>query len=283
MSASTSFRRRTAADLTTSATTTTEPRGTEASEFQPITPDLAVAPTVSVVIPALNEAANIPHVLATIPQWVHEIVLVDGHSTDGTVDVAQRARADVKVCHQDGRGKGDAMAAGCAAASGDIIVFVDADGSTDGGEIPSFVSALAAGADFAKGSRFAHGGSSSDITWIRRLGNRMLDALVNGLYGTRFTDLCYGYNAFWARHCDAIVADWEGFEVETLMSVRAAKAGLRIQEIPSYERCRIHGTSNLRVVRDGWRVLMVILNERPRRLRPVGARLRDVLRPGRRS
>ena len=103
----------------------------------------------------------------------------------------------------------------------------------------------------------------------------MLDALVNRIYGTHFTDLCYGYNAFWARHCDTIVADWEGFEVETLMNVRAAKAGLRIQEIPSYERRRIHGTSNLRTVRDGWRVLKVILRERPRRLRLARSRLQS--------
>jgi glycosyltransferase involved in cell wall biosynthesis len=242
-------------------------RRVDGRAFRRVTQDLALAPTVSVVIPALNEAANIPHVFATIPDWVHEIILVDGKSTDGTVEVARRLRPEVKVHHQDGQGKGDAMAVGCAAATGDIIVLLDADGSTDGREIPAFVSALAAGADFAKGSRFAHGGGSSDITWFRRLGNRALDALVNRLYGTRFTDLCYGYNAFWARHCEAIGAGWDGFEVETLMNVRAVKAGLRIQEIPSHERERIHGTSNLRTLRDGWRVLKVIVKERPRRVR----------------
>lgn len=246
-----------------------------ATAFQPITPNLAIAPTVSVVVPTLNEAANIPHVFATIPDWVHEIVLVDGHSTDGTVSVVRQIRPDVKVVYQDGHGKGNAMAAGCTAATGDILVFIDADGSTDGHEIPLFVSALVAGADFAKGSRFAHGGGSSDITWFRRLGNRALDGLVNLIYGTRFTDLCYGYNAFWARHSDAIVVNWEGFEVETVMNVRAAKAGLRIQEIPSHERCRIHGASNLRVVQDGWRVLKVILRERPRRTRAQRPRLQE--------
>jgi glycosyltransferase involved in cell wall biosynthesis len=242
-------------------------RGRSATAFRPVTSDLAIAPTVSVVIPTLNEAANLPHVFATVPEWVNEIILVDGHSRDGTVAVARGLRPDLKVIHQDGRGKGNAMAAGCAAATGDIIVLIDADGSTDGREIPSFVSALAAGADFAKGSRFAHGGGSSDITWPRRLGNRLLDGLVNRIYGTRFTDLCYGYNAFWARYRDTIVVGWDGFEVETLMNVRAAKAGLRIQEIPSHERSRIHGVSNLRAVRDGWRVFKVILKERPRRLR----------------
>jgi glycosyltransferase involved in cell wall biosynthesis len=247
--------------------TTHTPSAANAVEFQPITPELAIAPAVSVVMPTLNEAPNIPHVFETIPEWVHEVILVDGHSTDGTVAVARRLRPEVRVIHQAGTGKGNAMAAGCAAATGGIIVLIDADGSTDGSEMQSFVSALAAGADFAKGSRFAHGGRSSDITLARRLGNRILDGLVNCLYGTRFTDLCYGYNAFWAKHRDAIVADWEGFEVETLMNVRAAKAGLRIQEIPSHERSRIHGTSNLQAVRDGWRVLKVIVKERPRRVR----------------
>jgi len=250
------------------ASTTQRPSATNADEFQAITPDLAIAPAVSVVVPTLNEAANIPHVFETIPDWVYEVILVDGHSTDGTVAVARRLRPDVKVIHQVGTGKGNAMAAGCAAATGGIIVLIDADGSTDGSEMQSFVSALAAGADFAKGSRFAHGGGSSDITLPRRLGNRVLDMLVNLIYGTHFTDLCYGYNAFWTKHRDAIVADWDGFEVETLMNLRAAKAGLRIQEIPSHERSRIHGTSNLNARRDGWRVLKVIVKERPRRVRP---------------
>ena len=90
----------------------------------------------------------------------------------------------------------------------------------------------------------------------------MLNVLVNRMFGTRYTDLCYGYNAFWARHLDALAARLSGFEVETLMNIRAAKAGLRIQEVPSYEHSRLHGSSNLRAIRDGWRILKVILRER---------------------
>ncbi len=229
--------------------------------------------TISVVIPALNEAENLPYVFATIPGWIHEVVLVDGNSTDDTVAVARALRPGIEVVRQEGRGKGDAIAAGCAACTGDIIVLIDADGSTDGREIPFFVGALAAGADFAKGSRFAQGGGTEDMTFARRWGNRALHLLVNRLYGTRFTDLCYGFNAFWACHRDSVLCDCQGFEVETAMNIRAAKAGLRIQEIPSYERRRIHGDSNLRALRDGWRVLEVILRERPRRrhggLRPA--------------
>jgi glycosyltransferase involved in cell wall biosynthesis len=217
---------------------------------------------VSVVIPTLNEAENLPHVFPRLPEGLHEVIVVDGRSTDETVEVARRLRPDVRILIQDGKGKGNALAAGFAAATGDIFVMLDADGSTDAAEIPRFVSALCNGADFVKGSRFAQGGASSDITFTRRLGNRWLNALVNTLYGTSYTDLCYGYNAFWARCLPYMRVDCDGFEVETLINVRIAKGGLVIHEVPSYERDRIHGSSNLRAVRDGSRVLRTIALER---------------------
>src|SRR5262245_12513042 len=230
--------------------------------FSRISPVMAISPTVSVVVPALNEADNLPHVFATLPRWVHEVVLVDGNSVDDTVAVARRLRPGLRVVTQRGRGKGDALATGFAACTGDIIVMIDADGSTDGREIVRFVAALVAGADYVKGSRFAAGGGSDDITFGRRVGNRALSSLVNLLYRTRYTDLCYGYNAFWARHLDVLGPDCTGFEVETLLNIRAAKAGLVVHEVPSHERGRIHGVSNLRTMRDGWRVLRTILRER---------------------
>ena len=140
------------------------------------------------------------------------------------------------------------MRAGFAACTSDIIVMIDGDGSTDGAEIIRFVAALVAGADYAKGSRFSNSGGSDDITLHRRLGNRVLCGLANLALGTRYTDLCYGYNAFWARHLPTLRLNCIGFEVETMMNIRAARAGLRVQEIPSHEQCRIHGASNLRVV-----------------------------------
>ncbi|WP_214412192.1 glycosyltransferase family 2 protein [Sphaerisporangium fuscum] len=229
--------------------------------FTPLTSHLAISPTVSVVIPAMNEAENLPHVFATLPHWIHEIVLVDGNSADDTVAVARRLRPNLRVVQQRGKGKGDALREGFAACTGDIIVMIDADGSTDGREIIHFVGALVTGADFVKGSRYASGGGSDDLTFSRRLGNSVLRSLVNWIYGTQYTDLCYGYNAFWARHLQVLDLDCEGFEVETVLNIRAAKAGLKVHEVPSHERCRIHGESNLRVVRDGWRVLKTILRE----------------------
>ncbi len=235
--------------------------------YRPVSEGLAIAPTITVVIPVKNEAANLPDVFATLPEWIDEVVLVDGRSQDDTIAVARRHWPEVKVVHQGGVGKGDALAAGFAAASGDIIVAIDGDGSTDGREIVRFVSTLLAGADFVKGSRFASDGRSDDITAIRRYGNRTLNILVNKLFGTQYTDLCYGYNAFWARHLHKLALDSPGFEVEALMGIRAAQAKLRIHEVPSHERPRQHGASNLSAIRDGLRILRVIVNEKAKAAR----------------
>ena len=156
-------------------------------------------PTVTVVVPALNEEPNIAWVLDRIPRWVSEVVLVDGRSTDETEVVARQLVSDLVVVHQPQRGKGAALRAGFAAATGDIIVMIDADGSTDPEEMDRFVQALLDGADFVKGSRHLTNGGSEDWTYLRRAGNRSFVQLVNALYGSDFTDLCYGYCAFWRR------------------------------------------------------------------------------------
>jgi glycosyltransferase involved in cell wall biosynthesis len=222
---------------------------------------------VSVVIPALNEAENLMLVLPRIPSWVDEVILVDGRSTDATVAVANQAWPGIKVIHQEGRGKGNALREGFAAATGEMIVMLDADGSTDPAEIPFFVGALMAGAHFAKGTRFAQGGGSADISFPRRLGNQVFTLLYRLLYRNRCTDLCYGYNAFWSAVLPALDLDADGFEVEALMNVRALRAGLRVVEVPSFEAQRISGVSHLRTFPDGWRVLQTIFRERLRRRR----------------
>lgn len=219
------------------------------------------AVSVSVVIPTLNEAKNLPHILPRLPDEVDEVIIVDGASADDTVDVARRLRPDVRIVHQRGRGKGAALATGFSAATGEVIVTLDADGSTDPEEIPRFVHALLDGADYVKGSRFLDGGGSTDITALRRVGNWMLTQLVNVLFGTRYSDLCYGFNALWSRHRH-VAANVPGFEVETAMNVRAAKSKLDVVEVPSMEGSRIFGASNLNAARDGWRVLRTILRER---------------------
>lgn len=217
-----------------------------------------------------------PYVLKTLPSDVHEIIVVDGHSVDDTLAVVRELKPEARIVMQTRRGKGNALACGCMAATGDIIALVDADGSIDAAELPGFVSALLAGADYAKGTRFAKGGGSADITRLRRLGNRGLTGIVNLLYGVKYTDLCYGFNVFWRKHLSAIGFDdsivrpadsrcqyWgDGFEIETLINIRIAAANLAVVEIPSFEHARIHGVSNLSAVSDGLRVLRTILHER---------------------
>lgn len=219
-------------------------------------------PQISVVIPTRNEAYNLPYVLPHIPSSVYEVILVDGHSTDDTVAVAQQLLPHIRILNQTGKGKGNALREGFAQCSGDIIVMLDADGSAAPDEMPRFIDALLDGYDFAKGSRFLKGGGSKDITILRHIGNHALSVLVNLLFGTRFSDLCYGYNAFWRYCLDDIEIDCDGFEVETLLNLRMHKAKKKIVEVPSFEHLRIYGESNLQTFNDGWRVLKTILKER---------------------
>jgi len=191
------------------------------------------------------------------------VLIVDGNSTDGTADVARKLRPDVKIVQQQGRGKGAALRSGFRAATGDIVVMLDADGSTDPGEIPVFVEALLAGADFAKGSRFIkkEGAGTSDMPAYRRLGNWVFVSMVRLFLGGNYSDLCYGYNAFWMRVLPSINLDTDGFAIETKMNMQVLRGGLKVVEVPSFETARIYGESHLQTIPDGFRVLGVILTE----------------------
>jgi glycosyltransferase involved in cell wall biosynthesis len=233
-----------------------------------------IDPRISIVIPALNEALNLAAVLPQLPA-VHEVILVDGGSVDGTIRAARRAMPGIITVLQGRTGKGNALAAGFARVTGDIVVMFDADGSADAAEIARFVEALKGGADFAKGTRYAGSGGSVDITPVRHVGNRFLNLLFNVAFRTRYTDLCYGYNAFWADLLPlldlpdhAVPAPggermmWgDGFEIETVINCRFAASGVAITEVPSMEKLRMFGDSNLNAVSDGLRVLRTLFTE----------------------
>lgn len=221
-------------------------------------------PTISVIIPALNEAKNIGWVLQRIPSYVDEVIIVDGLSDDGTLEVAKRIAPDVIAVREMRRGKGAAMRAGFAAARGDYLVVLDADGSMDPAEIGRYVEALDAGFELVKGSRYLEGGGSTDLTAFRSFGNSGLRAVANVLFNTKFSELCYGFFALRRDCLPRLALDADGFEIETQTVVHAVIAGLRITEVPSSETPRLHGESNLHPIRDGLRIMRVLLRVRTR-------------------
>jgi glycosyltransferase involved in cell wall biosynthesis len=221
----------------------------------------AAAPRVSVVIPALNGALNLPLFFSRLPQELFEVMLVDGGSVDDTTAVARALRPNVRVVRQSRRGKGAGLRT-CRPAWRLHRDDPHRRGSTDPAEMPAFVAARRSGVDFAEGTQLT-GGGSAEITPLRRPGNRALNGLVNVLDGKRYTDLCNGYNAFW-RHCldalelhpgaddkDAGMRCGDGFEIETVSNTGVARTWLTVAEVTSFERLRIPGESNLNATRDG--------------------------------
>ena len=215
----------------------------DAIEFEPdcrqvslrtTNPTLAL-PFVSFVIPTLNEAKNLPHLLPRIPEWAYEVIIIDGRSTDGTIEVARQLLPNVRIVVEPRRGKGAALQAGFRDARGEVIIMLDADGSMAPEEAILFLSALMAGADLVKGSRTIQGAGSVDLSWFRSLGNWGLTLIVRLLYRCAFSDLCYGYIAFWSKHVNRFASDRDGFEIETLICVRALKNKLKITEVASFE------------------------------------------------
>jgi len=231
--------------------------------------------TSSLVIPTWNEAANIGPVLQQLARF-DDIVLVDAFSADNTVEAARQVRPDLRLVQRPPRGKGDALRAGFEAATGDVIVIMDADGSMDPREIDVFLSMISVGFDLVKGSRLACGGGSHDLTMIRGLGNTALCKFANSLFKTRWTDLCYGYLAFRRDCLPRLALTADGFEIESQVLAHAALASLRIAEIPSIEMPRLEGESHLNARRDGARIVRALLAAR---FSPHARRAAVALRP----
>jgi glycosyltransferase involved in cell wall biosynthesis len=220
-------------------------------------------PKISVVICTLNEAKNFPHVLPYIPEWVDEVVLVDGHSTDGTVEVAKRLRPDVKVFYQPNRGKGDALKYGVNKARGDIIVTFDGDGTYDPAEMYKFVDAILQGHDFAKGTRFADK-VPLHMSAHRRLGNKILALTANLLFGSRYTDICSGYYAFKREAFRKINLTSDGFEMEQELLIKIVKMKLKVAEVSHSYKMRRYGASKTKDLTQGIKDLLWIISFRIR-------------------
>lgn len=217
-------------------------------------------PKITVLIFTLNEEENLPHVLPKIPEWVDEVLLVDGHSTDKTIEVARKLCPGVRILNQPDKGKDKALKYGFEQAQGDIIITLDADGTTDPGEMQRFIEPLLNGYDFAKGSRFLKI-QPVKMPWYRRLGNWILITEANLFFGTSYTDLCSGYNGFWKKSWQRVNFP-DKFGYEPLITLRAKRAGLKIIEVACSDKGRISGTSKLPNWRQGWGAFKAILRER---------------------
>lgn len=230
-------------------------------------PHLLASVPVSVVLTTHNDSATLPEVIARVPDGVQELVVVDRHSEDGSATRARQLWPGASVLELGVEERGVALAAGLRSSTGEIVVTLAADGSSDPGEIPRFVAALLTGADFAKGTRFVAGGGSTHLTPARRLGHLALSGAFNRLWPVHYSDVCYGYVAFWRRHVPDLVPDRSGAEGALLVNIRAVKARLRIVEVPSFERGWIQRPSQpaaLEVGRVGLRLLRTIVAERVR-------------------
>ena len=232
---------------------------------------------VSLIVPVKNEAPTIEWLLNQIPPDISEIIVVDGNSHDKTVELARGHQRVSRVIVQRSKGKGAALSAGFAIATGELVAIIDADGSMKPSELSKYIEKFPE-YDVVKGSRYLQSGGSTDLTFVRSLGNRLLTRLANLLFDQSWTDMAYGYAVFKRSVLDELaLTDYDklgsilghksygqGFEIETLMFTRAARRKMKIIEVPSFEENRIAGSSNLRAMRDGFRVLIALFVERSR-------------------
>lgn len=210
---------------------------------------------VSIVIATLNEERYIAEVIAAVKDYTDELIIVDGHSRDKTVDIARSLGA--KVIYDNGKGKGDAIRCGISSATGDIIVFIDADGSHDPLDIPRMVAPIQDGcADMVIGSR-GTGGSDElhgDIEkFLRITGSGLILLLINYRFNVRLTDSQNGFRAI--RRSVAIdLGLCENITtIEQEMLIKCLKKGYKVVEVPAHEYARKFGKSNISLRRMSFR------------------------------
>ncbi|MHA1230806.1 MAG: glycosyltransferase family 2 protein [Candidatus Helarchaeota archaeon] len=217
---------------------------------------------ISLVIPAKNESKNLPHVIPKIPDIVDDIILVDGNSTDDTIKKARDLNSNIRIVKQKSKGKGNAIIEGFKVSKGEILIALDADGSMDPKEITLYIKKINEGYDLVKGSRFLNQGRTEDMTLFRKIGNFIFVKLVNLLFRVNFTDLCYGYMGMKKSVFESLNLNSDGFNIEAEIITKAALNKFKIAEVPSIEKKRIHGISNLKAIKDGYQILRTIFKVR---------------------
>ena len=204
------------------------------------------------VILARNEEHTIADVVTRASPFVHEIFVMDGHSTDRTVEEASRAGAAVHV--DPGKGKGSAIRRSLELVDADVVVFLDADGSHNPEDIPRLVSPLLRGqADLCIGSRFTGGSEELSVSvgqLIRTIGNILMNIAINKRWRTSLTDTLNGFRAVRVPAARRIALQEDTHTIEQEMAMKMLRHGFRVMNVPTHEYARTHGASHIRIWRE---------------------------------
>jgi len=218
---------------------------------------------VSAVIPTKDESVTIAEVIEGVKQYVDEVIVIDGHSSDGTAEVAKKCGAQ-KVIEQNGKGKGAALRQGIEIATGDVIVFIDADGSHEVSDIPKLVAPIINDeADMVIASRTKGGSDEAFMTiegMIRHTGGYVATMIINYRWGASLTEVENGFRAVRTSAIRQLKLTSNDFEIEQEMIIKALKKKLRVTEVGSHEYARKGGVSKL-PTRKAWRFVWHIFRE----------------------
>jgi len=215
---------------------------------------------VSLVIPTRNEASSLERTVREIPAGsVDEIIVSDGHSTDGTLEVA-RSLGCIAII-QEGKGYGLGIRTGIKKAKGDVIIIMDADGSANPADIPKLVQKVKEGYDVGWASRYINRGKTADDTWLRYFGNKFFTFLTGFIHGLKVADILYMFAAFRKEIIDKIELESPGFEFCIELPVKAHKIGARFGEVSCIERKRMGDETKVNDLIDGYKILKSILKK----------------------
>lgn len=219
-------------------------------------------PEVSLIIPTKNEERTIARIIQQARPFVEEILVIDGHSTDKTREIAKEAGAKVELDH--GKGKGDGMKVGIQKAKGEILVFIDADGSHDPEDISKLIEPIVKGkVEMVIGSRMLGGSDELHGTinnFIRMVGASLIALGINYRWKVSLTDPLNGFRAIKKEVAQSLKLYSKRFEIEHEMVMKAVKRGYQVIEIPSHEYIRQEGKSKL-PLSQGWRFILIFIRE----------------------